>query len=105
MKKFLFFFFFASSALILSAQSTKQVKWTFSSKKIADKTYEIHMTANINENWHMYSQDGGEGPVSTSFNFTKNPLLIVDGKVKEVGKMKKFLKKHLIPKFDSMKSR
>lgn len=75
--------------LISTAQSSKQVKWTFTTKKIADKTYEVHMTANINGNWHMYSQNGGDGPVSTSFNFTKNPLLEMNGKVKEVGKMKK----------------
>lgn len=47
------------------------------------------MTATINGNWHMYSQDGGEGPFSTTFTFTKNPLINFDGKVKEVGKMKK----------------
>ena len=76
-------------SLFSLGQSTKQVKWTFTSKKIADKTYEVHMTANINGNWHLYAQNAGEGPVSTSFNFTKNPLLQVDGKVKEVGKMKK----------------
>ncbi|MBV4359807.1 protein-disulfide reductase DsbD domain-containing protein [Pinibacter aurantiacus] len=77
------------TTLSLSAQSTSQVKWSFSSKKVADNTYEIHMTATINGNWHMYAQDGGDGPVSTSFAFTKNPLLTMDGKVKEVGKMKK----------------
>jgi thiol:disulfide interchange protein DsbD len=77
------------TTLSLNAQSTSQVKWNFSSKKIADNTYEIHMTATINGNWHMYAQDGGDGPVSTSFTFTKNPLLTMDGKVKEVGKMKK----------------
>src|SRR5688500_17509274 len=76
-------------SLLSLGQSTKQVKWTFTSKKIADKTYEVHMTANINGNWHLYAQNAGEGPVSTTFNFTKNPLLQVDGKVKEVGKMKK----------------
>lgn len=76
-------------SLFSLGQSTKQVKWTFTSKKVADKTYEVHMTANINGNWHLYAQNAGEGPVSTSFNFTKNPLLQVDGKVKEVGKMKK----------------
>lgn len=77
------------SATVLLAQSDKQVKWNFQAKKIAENTYEVHMTANINGNWHIYAQNGGEGPVSTSFNFVKNPLLTVDGKVKEVGKMKK----------------
>ncbi len=77
------------SGLCSIAQSSKQVKWSFTSKKIADKTYEVHMTADINPNWHMYAQDAGEGPQPTAFNFTKNPLLSFDGNVKEVGKLKK----------------
>ncbi|ULQ56568.1 hypothetical protein KJS94_18100 [Flavihumibacter rivuli] len=89
MKRFYTLILALFSATILLAQSDKQVKWSFQAKKIAENTYEVHMTANINGNWHIYAQNGGEGPVSTSFNFVKNPLLTVDGKVKEVGKMKK----------------
>lgn len=88
MKKFLVFGFIVSS-IAASAQSSKQVKWAYSSKKIADKTYEVHFTATINDNWHLYSQNGGDGPISTNFTFTKNPLLATSGPVKEVGKMKK----------------
>lgn len=76
----------------VSAQSSKQVKWAFTSKKVADKTYEVHMTATITGNFHMYAQNVGvEGPLPTAFAFTKNPLLSLNGKVKEVGKLvKKF---------------
>lgn len=80
-----FLIFFASA---LFAQIKNPVNWTATSKKISDKTYEIHLTANINQGWHVYSQytpDGG--PVPTSISFTKNPLLILDGKTKEVGKL------------------
>jgi thiol:disulfide interchange protein DsbD len=77
------------SSVMVFAQSSKQVKWTFTAKKIADKTYEVHMTANINGNYHIYAQQGGDGPVSTTFNFTRNPVLVLDGKVKEIGKLKK----------------
>src|SRR5581483_3005419 len=70
------------------SQSNKEVKWTFSAKKIADKTYEVHLTATVNGNWHIYSQNVGvEGPIPTAFTFTKNPILIVDSKPKEVGKV------------------
>jgi DsbC/DsbD-like thiol-disulfide interchange protein len=73
---------------LASAQSAKQVKWSFTSKKIAEKTYEIHMTASLNGNWHMYAQNVGvDGPVPTTFTYTKNPLLSVDGKPKEIGKV------------------
>ena len=74
------------------AQSSKQVSWNYSAKKIGDMTYEIHMTATIGGDFHMYAQDaGGEGPIPTSFTFTKSPLFILDGGVKEKGQLvKKF---------------
>lgn len=73
---------------LATAQSAKQVKWSFAAKKIAEKTYEIHMTATLNGNWHLYAQNVGvDGPIPTAFTYTKNPLLLVDGKPKEVGKV------------------
>lgn len=48
------------------------------------------MTATIGENYHMYAQNVGvEGPLGTSFTFTKNPLIVLDGSVKEAGKLVK----------------
>jgi thiol:disulfide interchange protein DsbD len=74
------------------AQSSKQVNWAYSAKKISDKTYEVHMTATVGEDYHIYAQHpGGDGPIPTTFKFTKNPLVAVAGQVKEVGKaVKKF---------------
>jgi len=75
---------------LLMAQSSKQVSWVYSAKKIADKTYEVHLTATIGGDYHLYAQDaGGDGPIPTTFTFTKNPLFVADGKVKEVGKLVK----------------
>lgn len=82
----LFLFLFIG---ITNAQITNPVTWSYTAKKIADKTYEIHMTATIDGNWHLYAQDAGEGPEPTTFTFSSNPLLSFDGKVKEVGKMEK----------------
>ena len=92
MKKFSLLFFGLIIGYTILAQSSKQVKWAFTSKKIADKTFEVHMTATINGDYHLYAQNAGvEGPLPTAFVFTKNPLLVLDGKVKEVGKLvKKF---------------
>lgn len=88
MKKFTLLVIGFVAGLTLFGQSTKQVKWVFSSKKIAEKTYEVHMTATINGNFHMYAQNVGvEGPLPTAFVFTKNPLVQFDGKVKEMGKL------------------
>ena len=82
---------FITSSLL--AQSDKEVQWTFSAKKIADDKYEIHMTARVSDDWHIYSQNAGEGPFATEFTFTKNPLVVFDGKVQESGKMKKVFEK------------
>lgn len=73
---------------LVMAQSSKEVNWAYSAKKIADKTYEVRMTATIGGDYHLYAQDaGGEGPLPTSFTFTKSPLFTLVGKVKEEGKL------------------
>jgi hypothetical protein len=92
MKKIYLFAVAAFMINLVMAQSSKQVQWTYSAKKVADKTYEVHMTVTINGDYHIYAQDaGGDGPVATSFSFIKTPLLLLDGKVKESGKLiKKF---------------
>ncbi len=80
--------FLVFSTAMLQAQILNPVTWTVSSKKLKDKTYEIHLTATINKGWHIYSQFTPEGgPVPTSINFTKNPLFDLDGKAKESGKL------------------
>jgi thiol:disulfide interchange protein DsbD len=88
MKKLVLSLSLALFAWAAMAQSNKEVNWVFSSKKIADKTYEVRLTAHVNGDWHIYAQNVGvDGPVPTTFTFTKNPLLSLDGKVKEVGKV------------------
>jgi thiol:disulfide interchange protein DsbD len=73
------------------------VSWSFNSKKISEKTYEVHLTANIQSGWHLYSQDQPSDAVALPTNVTinNNPLLKIDGKVKEVGSMEKFQDKNL----------
>ena len=92
MKKIYLFAVAVFMSHLVIAQSSKQVQWAYTAKKVADKTYEVHMTATINGDYHIYAQDaGGDGPVATSFNFVKTPLLLLDGNVKESGKLiKKF---------------
>jgi hypothetical protein len=91
-KSILLFAIALMTASMAMAQSSKQVSWTWSAKKIADRTYEVHMTATIGGDFHLYAQDaGGDGPIPTAFTFTKSPLLTLDGNVKEKGQLvKKF---------------
>ena len=92
MKKTILFTFAVLAVSLAMAQSARQVNWTYSSKKIGDKTYEVHMTATIGGDYHLYAQNvGGDGPIPTSFTYTKSPLLDIEGATKEKGQMiKKF---------------
>lgn len=74
------------------AKSQTPVNWTFSSKKISDKTYEVHLTATLQSGWHLYSQLQPDDAIAipTGFKFSNNPLLKLDGKTREIGKLEKY---------------
>lgn len=74
---------------VASAQIENPVKWSYSTKKISDKVYDVYVTASLDSKWHIYAQDAGEGPEPTSLSFSKNPLINLEGKVKEEGKLEK----------------
>ena len=73
------------------------ISWSFSSKKIGDKLYEIQMKATIEDNWHLYSQVQPADAVAmpTTFTFNPNPLFSLEGKIVESGKLEKFTDKTL----------
>lgn len=77
-------------SIAVSAQfSANPVNWTFSAKKISNQLYEVRCVAVISGKYHMYALHSPSDPedlVPTSFTFTKNPLLSLQGKVKEKGK-------------------
>lgn len=91
MKKLVFLL--AAVLIVAAAQAQlNPVSWKFTSKKISAKVYEIHMTAVMDNGWHLYSQTQPANAISipTKFSFTGNPLVKLEGAVKEVGKMEKF---------------
>ncbi len=85
---------FAALILVATAVNAQlnPVTWTFTSKKLADNSYEIHMKATIQKGWHLYSQTQPEDAIvnPTGVTLNNNPLLTLDGKVKEEGKMEKY---------------
>ncbi|MDP4265672.1 MAG: hypothetical protein Q8941_24345 [Bacteroidota bacterium] len=87
MKKIILSGLFSLMWLLAISQSNKEVKWMFTAKKIANKTHEVYMAATISGDFPMYSQHPGmDGPIPASFTFSKNPLLVLNADVKEVGK-------------------
>ena len=83
------FLFFTSFSF---AQPMSPVSWAFASKKISENIYELQLIATIQSGWHLYSQVQPNDAIAqpTSFNFNKNPLVDLDGKVKEIGKLEKY---------------
>lgn len=91
MKRILAVLIIALTTVTVNAQ-LNPVSWTFSAKKITDKTYEVHLTATMQSGWHLYSQTQPEDAIAipTGIKINNNPLLSLEGKIKEVGKMEKF---------------
>ena len=61
---------FVLSALSLSAQILKPVKWSFDQKNISATEAELIFTAKIEKGWTVYSQfTSDDGPVPTALTF------------------------------------
>lgn len=87
MRKILFLLLL-SVPVVSFGQVQNPVKWSFASKKIDETTFAISLRATLDPAWHIYSQttpDGG--PSATTIAFAKNPLITLDGVVKEIGKL------------------
>lgn len=87
MKKILLAFVLGFIGFTSFAQVKNPVKWTFTSKKINEKVYELHLTALIDPGWHMYTTDHkADIGVATSVTLNKNPLGEPSGKLISNGK-------------------
>lgn len=71
-----FLFSLISLSLLFSsnilAQVFEPVKWQVSTKQITENEYDLIFTANIDEHWHLYSQDIPMAPPATTFTFETN---------------------------------
>ncbi len=89
-KKFLFFSLFSFAFSLFSFAQKDPTIWKYEAKKKTAGVYEVVITATLAKPWHIYSQNTGKGgPVPTKLVFKTNPLLIVEGKTKENGKLEK----------------
>ncbi len=87
MKKLLFPLFLWLFAVAVQAQIQEPVKFKSELKVSAAGEAEIVFTAAIDDGWHVYSTDLGDGgPVSATVNMEKISGAEVAGKLKPVGK-------------------
>ena len=95
MKTFISINFLIFFTVYANAQINDPVTWSYTSKKTADKAYELHITASVGLNWHIYPQDAGNERGATTFTFIPNPLIKLEGNVAEIGKLESFFDKNL----------
>jgi thiol:disulfide interchange protein DsbD len=90
MKKIISYIPVLFSFFVLRAQTPAH--WEYRAVRTADRTYEIHLTVTLDAGWHAYSQvqPASAVAVPTKIVFTKNPLVMLEGKIKEEGKLEKW---------------
>ncbi|HET9056563.1 MAG TPA: cytochrome c biogenesis protein CcdA [Chitinophagaceae bacterium] len=88
MKHFIFLLLLFFTVGVYS-QNTGQVTWQFSSKKNADKEYEINGKGNIKDTWHLYGPNNDiEGLEQLRFSFTDSSIVQL-GSIEVKGSSKK----------------
>lgn len=66
------------------SQIFNPVKWSTSVEKVSDTEFNLIATATIESEWHIYSQNIGEGgPIPTTFYFTEDETFSLNGKAIE----------------------
>jgi len=76
-----------------SAQILNPVKWDVKAEKISNTEYDLIFSANIDQEWAIYSQFVGDnGPLPTIFTFTQssNYNIIGDTQEKDLNKVSKY---------------
>ena len=73
------------SATISNAQIFNPVSWKTEVKELNNGTFELLMTASIEEGWHLYSQSlpSDDGPIATEFTIKESSDYELIGKVSE----------------------
>lgn len=87
MKKIISFLLLSFVAYALQAQIKEPVKFKTELNTLSETEAEIVFTATIDDGWHVYSTDLGDGgPISATFNVDKQSGVELVGKLKPVGK-------------------
>lgn len=87
MKKVFSLLLLSLVAYTLQAQIKDPVKFKTELKTLSDTEAEVVFTATIDQGWHVYSTNLGDGgPISATFNVDKKSGVELVGKLKAVGK-------------------
>jgi Disulphide bond corrector protein DsbC. len=77
---------------MIGVYAQSPVKWSFTAKKVSNGVYDVHITASIQPGWHIYAQEQPSDAIAlpTAIHFTQNPLIVKQGKIKELGHKEQF---------------
>ncbi|MBS1534035.1 MAG: thioredoxin family protein [Bacteroidetes bacterium] len=92
MRKFFFLFWSLTFLISVNAQIVDPVKWKNSVRKKSENHYVLVLDAQIEKEWHMYSQftpDGGSLPTEIKYTNAGKDFKLI-GKTKETGTHKAF---------------
>jgi thiol:disulfide interchange protein len=79
-KKMLSLIFILGLQYVMNGQILDPVSWKTSVEKISESEYELTIKANIDNGWHLYSQQVPEGgPVATTFSYIENTTYSLEG--------------------------
>ncbi|HNS16513.1 MAG TPA: cytochrome c biogenesis protein CcdA [Bacteroidales bacterium] len=90
MGRLLLFMFFLVGFLKLQAQIYEPVSWSFSSRLISPAEAELLFKAEIENKWHLYSQDIPMSPPATTFTFEDVKGYELVGKVTEPAALEEY---------------
>lgn len=87
MKPIIAFITLLTSIITIKVQA--QVEWKFSTQKIAENVFEVHLSANIENGWHLYSQTQPPEAVANPsiIRFDHSPFIQLQGNIREVGRL------------------
>ncbi len=76
-------------AAITIVMAQQPVSWEYSTSKVSDKVYEVHLKARIAQGWHLYAQEQPESFIGspTTIKFNQHPLISLKGKPTEIGQL------------------
>ncbi len=85
--RYLVVLFFLAASTSAFTQILDPVSWSFSQEKTSENEYDLIFTSDIENKWHLYSQNLPEGgPIPTSFKFEDSEYYERIGMVEEITK-------------------
>jgi hypothetical protein len=93
MKKLMFLIVLLCYTGLAGAQILAPVRWSYAAKRLSDKEAVIFIKANMDQGWHVYSQNVQKGgPVKTTITFAPSKSFLLNGKPVEPAPVTKFEK-------------